>query len=563
MVSKIGIIGQSYRHIKRYQEIATVLVRHGFGDLITNINLERHVDFGKKLLKMKGVFKIVPLSRWERVRLALEELGPTFIKAGQIMSNRPDLLPHGLIAELEKLQDSVPPFPAEESRRSIEEELGASIPTLFKEFADIPIASASIAQVHKAVLQNGENVAVKVQRPRIKQVIEVDIEIMLHLATLMEKYLHGMDIINPVGIIKEFERSIRKEIDFTIEATHITRFSRNLRTDTTIHVPKLYGDFTTKKILTMEFIDGIKVSNVNALIESGNDPKIIASRGADLVLKQIFEHGFFHADPHAGNILVLDNNVICFLDFGMMGSLLPKHREYLSSIIFGIINRDAKKVIKAALQLSGSRRVENIDQLEYEVSEMIDQYYYRPLKDINMGEVLSRLVQLVVAYKVQFPPDMFLLSKALTTIEGVGRSIDPTLDMMSHVKPFAKKLLRERLSARRLVKDVYLSATEFSLLSRDLPSEIREIIEQIKLGQAKVEFEHKGLEPMLKKGDQVSNRIAFSIVLASLIVGSSLIILSKTPPVWKGIPLIGIIGFVGAGVMGFWLLISILRHGRM
>ncbi|MEA3253891.1 MAG: AarF/UbiB family protein [Chloroflexota bacterium] len=563
MVARIGTIGHTYRHIKRYREIVAVLVRHGFGDLITSINLERHIDFGKKLFPKKGDAKMASLSRWERARLALQELGPTFIKAGQIMSNRPDLLPQGLIAELEKLQDAVPPFPEEEAKRLIEEELGAPIPTLFREFTDTPIAAASIAQVHKAVLQSGESAAVKVQRPGTEQLIEVDTEIMLSLATLMERHLQGVEILNPVGIVKEFERSIKKEIDFTIEAMHINRFSRNFRADATIHVPKVYRDFSTRKILTMEFIDGIKVSNVNALLEAGNDPHIIADRGADLVLKQVFEHGFFHADPHAGNIMILDDNVICFLDFGMMGGLLPKHREQLGNMIVGIVNRDAKRIIKTALQLSRTRHVENMDQLEYEVSELIDQYYYLPLKDINMGEVLSKLVKLLIGYKVKFPPDMYLLSKALTTIEGVGRNLDPTFDMVKHTEPFARKLLRERLSARRLVKDAYLSATEFSLLARDLPSEVREIIEQLKLGQARIEFEHRGLEPALKKGDQISNRIAFAIVLASLIVGSSLIVLAKTPPTWHEIPIVGILGFLGAGVMGFWLLISILRHGRM
>ena len=222
-----------------------------------------------------------------------------------------------------------------------------------------------------------------------------------------------------------------------------------------------------------------------------------------------------------------------------------------------------KRIIRAILQLSGIRHVEKTEKLEDELTDLIDEYYDRPLKDINMGELLTSFFELVVAHKVKFPPNMYLLVKALITIEGVGRGIDPAFDMMSRVRPFARKLLRDRLSARRLAKDVYLSASEFALLARDLPSEIREIIEQIKLGEIKIEFEHKGLEPVLNKGDQVSNRIALAILLAALIVGSALIVLSKTPPMWRGIPLVGVIGFSGAGIMGFWLLISILRHGRM
>jgi len=539
------------------------LVKHGFGDLITRTHLEKYVDLGKKVLLRKGGKEITSLSRWERMRMALEELGPTFVKAGQLMSSRPDLLPHELIVELEKLQDSVPPFSGEEAERLVEQELGKPISDLFYEFTDTPIASASIAQVHEAVLQGGEKVAVKVQRPRIEQIIEVDLEIMLHLATLMEKHLQGMDILNPAGIVNEFERSIRKEIDFTIEATHIERFGNNFRRVQTIHVPKVYRNYTTRKILTMEFIDGIKVSNLDALLKSGNDPKTIASRGTDLVLKQVFEHGFFHADPHAGNIMVLDNNIICFIDFGMMGRPLPKQGEYLSSIIVGIVNRDAKRITKTFLQLSNSRRIENIDQLEYQVDELVDQYSYLPLKDINMGQLLNEVIKLYVAYKLKMPPNLYLLVKALVSIEGVGRVLDPDFNMVKHMEPFAKKLLKARLSPRRLAKDTYLATTEFSLLLRDLPSEIRDIIEQIKVGQFKIEFEHKGLEPSLRKSDQISNRIAFAIVLASLVIGSSLIVLSGIPPTWNGIPIIGIIGFLGAGIMGFWLLISILRHGRM
>ncbi len=563
MVYRIRTIGYTYKHIKRYQAIVIVLVKHGFGDMISHIHLPKHIDLGKKLLRRQADVKIKTYTRWERVRLALEELGPTFVKAGQIMSNRPDLLPKELIVELEKLQDLVPPFSTAEARRMIEEGLGAAISSLFKEFTDIPIASASIAQVHKAVLLSGEQVVIKVQRPGIKKVIDIDVGIMLNLATLMEEYLYGMKIINPVGIIREFERTIREEIDFTIEAKHVNRFSRNFKADPTIYVPKVYRDLTTRKILTMELIDGIKVSNVEALIAEGNDPEIIANRGTDLVLKQVFEQGFFHADPHAGNIMVLDNNIICFIDFGMMGSLLPSHRECLGDITVGIVNRDVKRIIRATLQLSGSRYIENSDRFEYEVSELVDEYYDLPLKDINVGGLLTSLFELVVAHKVKLPPDIYLLIKALITIEGVGSSIYPTFDMMSRIKPFASKLLKDRLSARRVAKDAYLSISEFALLARDLPTEIREIIEQIKLGEVKIEFEHKGLEPVLAKGDQVSNRIAYAIVLAALIVGSALIVMSKTPPMWRGIPLIGVIGFAGAGVMGFWLLISILHHGKM
>lgn len=291
-IRKIGVVSRTYRHINRYREIIAILVKYGFGEVLAKLELQKHLDFGRGFILGKSAAEIAAISHWGRVRMALEELGPTFVKFGQIMSTRPDMIPQELITELEKLQDEVPPFSTEDAKRIIEEELRSSVDNIFKDFTDSPVASASIAQVHKAVLPGGEEAAIKVQRPDIDRIIEVDQEIMLHLATLIEKHFkEELGILDPVGIVAEFARVIRKEQDFRIEAAHIERFATNFQADMTIHVPQVYREFSSSKVLTMEFIGGFKVSEITkAKVQKYEiDPKVVASRGANLVLKQIFE----------------------------------------------------------------------------------------------------------------------------------------------------------------------------------------------------------------------------------------------------------------------------------
>ena len=566
-----GFIGRQYRHVARYRQIAMVLLKHGFGDLMGTMGLHRRLGLEKR--RVSGSQAPVPsaLTRWQRIRMALEELGPSFVKLGQIAATRPDMIPQELCDELAKLQDTVPPFGFDRVRRTVEDELGDSLDVLFEEFDQTPVASASIAQVHRAVLPasgesgqtDGKVVAVKIQRPGIRRTIEVDLEIMLDLARLMERHIHGLDAVNPVGIVQEFARTIRKELDFTIEADHIERFARNFESNDDVYVPRVFRQHSTPKVLTMEFIEGVKVSDTTSLREGGFDLELIASRGADLILEQIFVHGFFHADPHPGNILILADNVICFLDYGMMGTISPRHKESLADMVIGIVRRDEKRITKAILDLSSGDKPEAAERLEADVADFIEQHFYRSLKDIDMGELIAQLIRLLVRHRLRIIPDFYLLTKALATVEGNGRKLWPDFDMVKNTEPFARRIIAERFSPRTLAKDLYRSGVDMGHLLRDLPGDISEIVAQIKRGRIHVEFEHRGLGPMLKNHDQISNRIVFAIVLAALIIGSSLIVLSGIPPKWYGIPVFGIVGYLAAGAMGFWLLISILRHGKM
>jgi len=562
-IRKIEVIGKTYRHIQRYRQILTVLFKYGFGDLVDTLKIEQYLEISLRLISRKHSEKIEKLSRAESVRMLLEELGPTFIKMGQILSSRSDLLPVEFIQELSKLQDNVPAFQFSDVKKIIEAELKKPFEAVFPYFDTHPLAAASIGQVHRARIADGEEVAVKVQRPDIRPIIEVDLEIILHLATMMERHIEGWELHRPTKIVEEFSHSLEKELDYTIEASHMETFARHFINDHTVHTPKVHRYATTKRVLTMEYVKGIKASETHLLEKENLNRKVIALRGADLIMKQIFVHGFFHADPHPGNIFILPNNVICYLDFGMMGRIGRQTREDFADLIKSIVRHDESGVANAFQKLTIWDDEPDQEILEKNLAEFMDQHCYRPLKEVEFGKLLQQLLEIASKHRMRLDTDLFLMLKAFSTAESLGRMLDPDFDIISRAEPFIRRIHSERLHPRRIADDIIEFGAEFIHLSKEIPDEISKILKQTREGKVKMEFEHRGLEPTLSTFDRISNRIAFAIVLASLIIGSSLIVLSDIPPKWHEIPVIGLAGFIIAGVMGFWLLVSILRRGRM
>jgi len=562
-IRKIGVVGRTYRHLNRYRQILAILFKYGFGDLLELLKIEQYIEVGLQLISRNRRNRLEKLSRAERVRMAFEELGPTYIKFGQVLSTRPDLVPVDFTRELSKLQDEVPSFAFNEVSKIIETELGSPPEELFDFIDEIPFASASIGQVHRAGLEDGETVAVKVQRPGIKKIIEVDLEIMLHLATLMERNIKEMALYRPVKIVEEFARTLEKEIDYTIEAASMERIARHFLDDPTIYIPKVYRDTTTERVLTMELVDGIKVSEIERLEEAGLDRKIITARGADFYLKQIFNYGFFHADPHPGNIFILPDNVICLLDFGMTGSVDRQTREDFVDLIDSVVHRHESRATQVLLKLTSWDDEPDIRMLEKDVADFMGQHLYKPLEDIEIGKLLNHLLEVASRYRLMIPPDIFFMMKVLTTIEGVVLVLDPDFDMIAQAAPFIERVKLARFYPGRIADDMIKLGSEMLQFIQQFPKDMLEITRLIRQRRISFKMEHKGLENMLATHDQISNRISFSIIIAALIIGSALIVISETPPLFYGISLIGIILFSAAAIMGIWLLIAILLKGRL
>ena len=556
-------IRKNFKAISRYNQILKVLLKYGFEDLVQYLDEKQHYTFFQRFIPKTSRVHALSISKWAKMRLVCEELGPTFVKFGQILSNRPDLVPLELTLELEKLQDDVPPMSESESKKVVETELKDKVENLFAWFEPTPFASASMAQVHKVTLHSGKRVALKIQRAGIYDVIIEDIKVMYRIAYILEKRIPSIKSFDPVGLVRNFEDSILKELDFIHESINVQRFYNNLAKDDSMdqfaEAPRVYPELTTNKVLALEFISGIKINKIDELRAKEFDTKIIGRRLAISYFKQIFEYGFFHADPHPGNLLVVPNGHICYLDFGMMGSMLPRDISVFGRLFIAVTDKDVKKIIKALQQLSNNVAIEDMRKLEFDINEFVEKYYVRDIHDNEMSTILLELKDIIIAHGLKVPTYFFLFARSLVTIDGVIEKLDPDFDQFEIVRPYLVKSATRKYNPIVIGKKVVNSLLELTNYIEDFPSDLKNAIRKINSGQIKVDLTHKGIDPMVHTLHRITKLLITAFLMGTLIIGATLFIVFEIHPIWKGISVIGMMSFSLAVFLGYGMLKNIRK----
>jgi len=543
------------RRLKRYQAITSALARSGFGYMIGRFGRDERAAADKKDYKSEG----------RRIRLLLQQLGTTFIKLGQIASTRPDLIPQEIIEELAHLQDDVPPFPYEEVELIIRHELGGTIEQLFRQFSERPLASASIGQVHRAVLKDGSEVVVKVQRPQISALVETDLEILEDLARLADRHTDSLGGYRLSEIVEELGRGLLSELDYGTEARALERFARQGLDLGYVRIPAVYMDYSTKKVLTMEYMEGIRIADREGLKRAGIDNRLLAERLAEAILHQILVDGMFHADPHPGNLLALPDGSIALLDFGMVGRLSPHTQKQLVSFIIALRNKSSKGVIQSITELGMVPEHTDMAKLYADVDAMREKYYNVPLKKIRMGEMINDFLRVAFSHRIRIPSELTLVAKSILTIEGVVAELAPEFSVFDVAEPIGRKLYMERLSPWQILKDWGGYIPEYVHLLREAPMSLKELSVLLRKGKLQLEVASPQIDMLMRKMDRLSNQMSFSIVILALsIVLLGLIIgtaLSGAQPLLWRLPIIEISAAISL-LMFLWLIYAIIRSGR-
>jgi ubiquinone biosynthesis protein len=546
------------RNLGRISEIFQVAARHGFGYFLET---HRLLPWRARTQDADGL----PSQRGQHLREMLDELGPTFVKFGQLLSMRPDVLPPDIIAELRGLQDDVSPFPFEEAEQVIQAELGQPIERLFVEFAQEPIAAASIGQVHAAILPNGRKVAVKVQRPGAPRQIEADIALLYQAARLAKERVRALDFIDTRGIVDEFARFIRQELDYRHEARNAETFRRNFAGHPSVHIPRVFWTYTRQRVLTLEFLEGTQLADLHPEEYSLEQRRYLAHLMTEAWMTMIFRHGFFHGDPHPANILVMEGrDQIGLVDFGLAGKLTDADMSTLTRLFIDATNENVDALPKRLAELGVRYPIEREPQFVAELRELFYRYYGASLSEIDQMQVIREAFDLIYTINLKLPTRFLLLDKAIATLAQVGVELYPDFNVFEVAKPYARGLLIARFTPQRLARTARRETTQLAQIVREAPYQVHDVLQQMRDGQIEVGFVHKGLDEFMHKVDVAFNRLVVALVVAAGLVGSSVIgIFAESGPDLLGVHVVSAIGFLLSGLLGAWLMIGVVRSGRL
>lgn len=536
-----------------------ILIKYGFSMIAEKMDIPKLFSsfVFKKSTKLSKEY-----TRAQRIRMAIEELGPTFIKLGQILSTRYDVLPPDIVKELSQLQDKVTEFELNDAKKIFRKELNLEIEEVFQEFDNKPIAAASIGQVYRGKLNNGDSVVVKIQRPNIKKVIETDLQILTDISELIDEYYNKGNIFKYKGIVKEFSFFIRKELDYTYEALNCQKFGEIYKNNSNIFIPKIYWKYTSRRVLVMEKIDGIKLSDIETIEKRGWDKKKIAKIGSRMFMHQVFIHSFFHGDPHPGNILLIDEEKIALIDFGIVGYLDKLTLEFITSLLKAGSDKNVDRIIDSLYKMNALSKDTDENELSKELYYILNYYYNIPISKLKFSEVLNEVLKLTYKHKIQVPSQLSLLIKSIVTVEGVGRKLDPDFNLSE----ISKVVLKDMVSKRLNIKDNLGNFLNYFLDNIDnfknFPRRANRILDKIEKNQIKISMYHEGLEGLKKEINIMTNKIALSLMISALIVGSSIIAQSSKEPQFLGISVLGLVGYTISGLLGIYLIFSILYNIR-